>query len=101
MTMPSNPMHLLPQVQQRPIPPALIESLQAHFQNRCSTAMAVREQHGRDESSFDVPPPGAVVFAHSTADVAAAVKLAARRPHHPLWRGQLARRPFAGSARWH
>ena len=78
MTMPSNPMHLLPQVQQRPIPPALIESLQAHFQNRCSTAMAVREQHGRDESSFDVPPPGAVVFAHSTADVAAAVKLAAQ-----------------------
>jgi len=38
--------------------------------------MAVREQHGRDESSFEVPPPAAVVFAESTQDVAAAVKLA-------------------------
>jgi len=38
--------------------------------------MAVREQHGRDESSFQVPPPAGVVFAESTADVAAAVALA-------------------------
>jgi D-lactate dehydrogenase (cytochrome) len=39
----------------------------------------VREQHGRDESPFDVPPPDAVVFCESTADVAAAVALAAAR----------------------
>jgi D-lactate dehydrogenase (cytochrome) len=30
----------------------------------------VREQHGRDESSFAAPPPAAVVFAESTAEVA-------------------------------
>src|SRR6478609_8349583 len=41
------------------------------------TALAVRTQHGRDESSFDAPPPSAVVFAESTEDVAEAVKLAA------------------------
>jgi D-lactate dehydrogenase (cytochrome) len=40
--------------------------------------MAVREQHGRDESSFEAPPPAAVVFAESTKDVADAVSLAAR-----------------------
>jgi len=39
--------------------------------------MAVREQHGRDESAFTtVPPPAAVVFAESTQDVADAVRLA-------------------------
>jgi D-lactate dehydrogenase (cytochrome) len=38
--------------------------------------MAVREQHGRDESPFDVPPPEVVVFCESTEDVAAVVKLA-------------------------
>ena len=71
------PLHLLPEVNQRPVPPALVEALQAQFGARCSTAMVVREQHGRDESSFDVPPPGAVVFAQSTAEVAQVVKLAA------------------------
>jgi D-lactate dehydrogenase (cytochrome) len=60
------------------VPLALIETLQAQFGARCSTALVVREQHGRDESSFDVPPPGAVVFAQSTAEVAAVVKLAAQ-----------------------
>jgi D-lactate dehydrogenase (cytochrome) len=40
--------------------------------------MAVREQHGRDESAYTtVPPPAAVVFAESTADVAVTVKHAA------------------------
>ena len=72
------PLHLLPEVNQRPVPPALVEALQAQFGARCSTAMVVREQHGRDESSFDVPPPGAVVFAQSTAEVAQVVKLAAQ-----------------------
>jgi D-lactate dehydrogenase (cytochrome) len=40
--------------------------------------MAVREQHGRDESSFNAPPPSAVVFAESTRDVADAVTLASQ-----------------------
>ncbi|QTN26540.1 FAD-binding protein [Rhodoferax sp. AJA081-3] len=78
MNAPTPPLHLLPEVNQRPVPPELVEALQAQFGTRCSTALVVREQHGRDESSFDVPPPGAVVFAHSTAEVAQVVKLAAQ-----------------------
>jgi D-lactate dehydrogenase (cytochrome) len=54
----------------------LIAALKARFAERCSTALVVREQHGRDESSFAAPPPSAVVFAESTQDVADAVKLA-------------------------
>jgi D-lactate dehydrogenase (cytochrome) len=61
----------------RPIPEAMLAALKARFGERCTTALAVREQHGRDESPFDVPPPDAVVFCESTEDVAAAVKLAA------------------------
>jgi D-lactate dehydrogenase (cytochrome) len=68
--------HLVPDVAQREVPAALVAALQAQFGDRFSTAMAVREQHGRDESSFQVPPPAGVVFAESTADVAAAVALA-------------------------
>ncbi len=52
------------------------EALAAHFGARLSTSLAVRAQHGRDESPFDVPPPDAVVFAESTEDVAFVVKLA-------------------------
>ena len=54
----------------------MIDALKARFGERCSTALAVREQHGRDESPFDAPPPEAVVFCESTEDVAAVVKLA-------------------------
>jgi D-lactate dehydrogenase (cytochrome) len=78
MNAPTPPLHLLPEVNQRPVPTALVEALQLQFGTRCSTALVVREQHGRDESSFDVPPPGAVVFARSTAEVAQVVKLAAQ-----------------------
>ena len=78
MNAPTPPVHLLPEVNQRPVTAELVEALQARFGGRCSTALIVREQHGRDESSFDVPPPGAVVFAHSTAEVAQVVKLAAQ-----------------------
>ena len=60
------------------MPQALIDALKARFAAQCSTAMAVREQHGRDESSFEAPPPAAVVFAQSTEDVADAVRLAAQ-----------------------
>ena len=70
------PAHLLPRLEPRPTPPAMIEALKARFGDRCSTALAVREQHGRDESPIDAPPPAAVVFCESTDDVAAVVKLA-------------------------
>ena len=77
MNAPTALAHLVPDVHQREVPAALIEALKARFAERCSTAMAVREQHGRDESSFAVPPPAAVVFAESTQDVADAVALCA------------------------
>ena len=41
--------------------PDLASALQARFGARFSQGMAVREQHGRDESIFKVPPPAAVV----------------------------------------
>src|SRR5689334_7538098 len=76
MNAPAALSHLVPDIQQREVPPALIEALRQRFGDRCSTALPVREQHGRDESSFQAPPPAAVVFAEHTQDVADAVKLA-------------------------
>ena len=78
MNAPTAVSHLVPQSHQREVPAALIDALKARFGERCSTAMAVRTQHGRDESSFDAPPPAAVVFAESTQDVADSVRLAAQ-----------------------
>ncbi len=60
----------------RSAPPPLLAALQARFGARCSTARAVREQHGRDESPFDAPPPDAVLYCESGEDVAFAVALA-------------------------
>ncbi len=78
MNAPTRPADLLPRIAQRPVPAAFIEVLKARFAERCSTALVVREQHGRDESSFDVPPPAAVVFVDNTAEVAEVVKLASQ-----------------------
>ena len=68
------PEHLAPAA---PLPATLLDVLRAEFGQRCSTALAVRQQHGRDESVFDVPPPQAVVFAESEAEVARVVALCA------------------------
>ena len=66
-------------VSQRDVPEVLLSALKARFGNNCSTALVVREQHGRDESAFTtVPPPAAVIFAEKTQDVADAVALAAQ-----------------------
>ena len=78
MNAPTRTMHLLPIIQPRDVPQAMIDALKIRFAERCSTALVVREQHGRDESSFDAPPPSAVVFAENTAEVAAVVALAAQ-----------------------
>lgn len=59
-----------------PLPEPALAALQQRFGDRLSLARAVREQHGRDESPFDVPPPDAVVFAESTDEVARVVSLA-------------------------
>jgi D-lactate dehydrogenase (cytochrome) len=78
MNAPTTVQHLIPEVNQREVPAALIAELKAHFGDRCSTALVVREQHGRDESAYTtVPPPAAVIFAESTDDVSQTVRMAA------------------------
>jgi len=72
------PHELTPRLHPRPLPAAMIETLRTRFGERCSTARAVREQHGRDESPFDVPPPEVVVYCESTEEVAEVVALASR-----------------------
>jgi D-lactate dehydrogenase (cytochrome) len=76
MNAPTTLAHVMPEVHARDVPQALLDALKSRFGAQLSTALVVREQHGRDESAFDVPPPAAVVFAQSTADVSDAVKLA-------------------------
>ena len=58
-----------------PCPPELIAALRVQFGERLSTAQAVREHHGKDESAFPIAPPDAVVFPQSTEECAAIVKL--------------------------
>ena len=71
--------HLTPTLHLREVPAALLNALKTRFETQCSTALVVREQHGRDESAFTtVPPPAAVVFAERTQDVADAVALASQ-----------------------
>ncbi len=55
----------------------MLAALRERFDDRCSTAAAVREQHGRDESAYPTTPPEAVVFCESTDEVAAVLALAA------------------------
>ncbi|MBP6006341.1 MAG: FAD-binding protein [Rhodoferax sp.] len=78
MNAPASAQPFLPPTQSRPVPTTLLDDLKLRFGAQFSTAQVVREQHGRDESAFSLPPPDAVVFAQSTQDVADAVKLAAR-----------------------
>ena len=79
MNAPTTSAHLAPAILQREVPDALLATLKARFAERCSTALVVREQHGRDESAFtSVPPPAAVVFALSTQEVAEVVTLASQ-----------------------
>ncbi|SFE47978.1 FAD-binding oxidoreductase [Paracidovorax wautersii] len=78
MNAPATHAHLQPGAPLRPVPEAFLDALRARFGAQCSTAQAVREQHGRDEGSIQAPPPSAVVFAESTQDVADAVRLAAQ-----------------------
>ena len=72
-----------PNALRRAMPPELLAALTESFGNRLSTSQAMREHHGRDESSYDPMLPDAVVFAHSTEEVAAAVALC-NRYHFPV-----------------
>ena len=58
------------QNQRRTIPAGFIEALRERFADRLSTAEAVCEHHGRDESPYEAMPPDAVVYALSTEEVA-------------------------------
>jgi D-lactate dehydrogenase (cytochrome) len=57
---------------------AAIAEIKALLGERLSTAKAVRDQHGRDESYHAPAPPDAVAFARSTEEVSAIVKICAR-----------------------
>ena len=57
---------------------AAIAELTALLGDRLTTARAVREQHGRDESYHAGFPPDAVAFARSTDEVARIVGICAR-----------------------
>ena len=67
----------------RPLPAALVEKLKARFGERFTTAQAVRDHHGKDESPFPTVPPDAVVYARSTQDVVEIVNLC-REHEFPL-----------------
>ncbi len=57
---------------------ALLAELRALLGDRLSTAAAVREQHGHDESYHPTFAPDAVAFARSTEEVAEIVRLCAQ-----------------------
>jgi D-lactate dehydrogenase (cytochrome) len=68
--------HPAPLVQlKKPFPEELLAALANIFEDRLSTSQAMREYHGRDESSYDPMLPDAVVFAQTTDEVAQAVRL--------------------------
>ncbi|HYF18567.1 MAG TPA: FAD-linked oxidase C-terminal domain-containing protein [Ramlibacter sp.] len=61
----------------RALPRELRDALAQAFGERFSTAEAVRQQHGSDESAYVPCPPDAVVYPLDTADVARVVRLCA------------------------
>jgi D-lactate dehydrogenase (cytochrome) len=56
-----------------------VAEIAALIGERLTTSRAVREQHGRDESYHAAVPPDAVAFVETTEEVAAIVKICARR----------------------
>lgn len=58
----------------RALPDELLALLEQSFGTRLSTAEAVRAHHGHDESHFPDALPDAVVWPHSTAEVAMLVR---------------------------
>ncbi|MFZ6050062.1 FAD-binding oxidoreductase [Pseudomonas sp. CR3202] len=61
--------------QRQPLPQALADALASLLGERFSTAAAVCEHHGRDESLYDPVPPDAVVFARSQDEISAILRL--------------------------
>lgn len=71
------------------LPADLLAYLRAQFGDRLHVSEAVRLQHGRSESHFDLMPPDAVVYPHSTDEVVTLVKacVAAEVPIIPFGAG--------------
>ncbi|MGH6904516.1 MAG: FAD-binding oxidoreductase [Geminicoccaceae bacterium] len=57
--------------------PAALDAIRALLGDRLTTATAVREQHGKDQTYHPGAPPDAVAFARSTEEVSAIVKACA------------------------
>ncbi len=58
---------------------AAIAEIRAVLGDRLTTALAVREQHGKGEAYHKPAPPDAVAFVESTEEVVAVVKACAKR----------------------
>jgi D-lactate dehydrogenase (cytochrome) len=69
--------------------PETIAALKELLGDRLSTANAIRQQHGTDESYHAVAPPDAVAFVQSTEEVSQVLKIcsAARTPVIPFGAG--------------
>jgi len=67
----------------------LVRALRDLLGDRATTAQAVRDHHGRDESPFPAMPPDMVIHPETTEEVAAAVRLCAahRTPVIPFGAG--------------
>jgi D-lactate dehydrogenase (cytochrome) len=57
--------------------PSILEPLAVRFGERFTTAPSIREHHGKGEDWFSPMPPDAVVFPHTTEEVAEIVKVCA------------------------
>jgi D-lactate dehydrogenase (cytochrome) len=62
----------------RELDQSVLTELKALLGDRVTTAAAVREHHGKDESYFPYAPPDAVVFASSTEEVRDIVNICRR-----------------------
>ncbi|NIJ36066.1 D-lactate dehydrogenase (cytochrome) [Sphingopyxis panaciterrae] len=61
--------------ERKPLPASLVEALEERFGDRFQRGEAVLGQHGASETHFATMLPDAVVFAHSTEEVVALVRL--------------------------
>jgi len=59
----------------KPLPPGFLDKARAVVGERLHTGEAIRLQHGSSETHFDPMLPDAVVFARSTEEIAALVRL--------------------------
>lgn len=57
--------------------PAALDQIRALLGDRLTTAVAVREQHGKDETYHPGAPPDAVAFVESTEEVSGVVRICA------------------------